>query len=166
MATPWIESGDPMRRPHEASACTYATESFQQAGIGVRQVSIFRQTVDRIEDILYEAETSLTNPDVRKTRARVELLLHPEFSETGSAGDVYDRATIIDMMTTEAPGQVIIRDFEASRLSEDVAVVSYRSVGLTGQETRRTSLWVNHEGNWRLRHHQGTRVPDRWNQRD
>ena len=73
---------------------------------------------------------------------------------------------MIDMMTTEAPGEVLIRDFEAQRLSEDVAVVKYRSVGLTGQETRRTSVWVNQGGSWRLRHHQGTRVPDRWNHRD
>ncbi|HET9259677.1 MAG TPA: DUF4440 domain-containing protein [Acidimicrobiia bacterium] len=129
-------------------------------------MSIFRQTVDQIDDILYEAEAALTNPDVRQVRARIELLLHPDFSEVGSAGDIYDRATIIDMMTTEAPGEVMIRDFEAQRLSEDVAVVRYRSVGLTGQETRRTSLWVNYEGNWRLRHHQGTKVPDRWNQHD
>lgn len=128
-------------------------------------MSIFRTSTDRIEDILFEAESSLTSPEVRKTRDHVEQLLHPDFSETGSAGEVYDRETMIDMMTSEAPGVVLILDFEADRLSDDVAVVKYRSVGLNGQETRRTSLWVNHEGDWRLRHHQGTRVPDRWNNR-
>lgn len=150
----------------ETAACTCASQSGKPAEIDSQPVSIFRPTTDRIEDILFEAESSLTDPEIRKTRARVELLLHPEFSETGSAGDVYDRDTMIDMMTTEAPGEVMIRDFEAQRLSEDVAVVKYRSVGMTGQETRRTSVWVNHRGNWRLRHHQGTRVPDRWTQHD
>lgn len=128
-------------------------------------MSTFRPTpTDRLGRVLFEAESSLTDPEVRKTRARVEMLLHPEFSETGSTGDVYDRATMIEMMTNEDPGEVMIRDFEAQRLSEDVAVVRYRSIGMLGQETRRTSVWVSHRGTWRLRHHQGTRVPDRWNQ--
>lgn len=121
---------------------------------------------DRLGRVLFEAESSLTDPDVRKTRAHVERLLHPEFSETGSTGDVYDRATMIEMMTTEDPGEVMIRDFDVQRLSDDVAVVRYRSIGMTGQETRRTSVWVSHQGTWRLRHHQGTRVPDRWNRHD
>jgi ribonuclease HI len=153
-----------MHTRREAAACACGAQPCQPE---IDQpVSFFRQSTDSIEDILYAAESSLTDPEVRKTRARVELLLHPEFSETGSSGDVYDRDTMIDMMTTEAPGEVLIRDFEAQRLSEDVAVVKYRSVGLTGQETRRTSVWVNQGGSWRLRHHQGTRVPDRWNHRD
>ena len=123
------------------------------------------QQTDRLRRVLFEAEFALTDPEVRKIRERVEMLLHPEFSETGSTGDVYDRDTMIGMMTTENPGEVMIRDFDVQRFSEDVAVVRYRSIGSAGQETRRTSVWVNHGGSWRLRHDQGTRVPDRWNQR-
>lgn len=122
------------------------------------------QPADRLGRVLFEAEFALTDPEVRKTKEHVEMLLHPEFSETGSTGEVYDRATMIEMMTTEDPGEVMIRDFDVQRFSDDVAVVRYRSIGSAGQETRRTSVWVMDRGRWRLRHHQGTRVPDRWNQ--
>lgn len=111
---------------------------------------------------LYECETALTDPEVRSSRERVEALLHADFTETGSGGEVYDRATIIEMMTTGAPGEVVIRDFAATHLSSEIALVTYRSIGTSGQEARRTSIWVLEDGRWQLRHHQGTRVPDHW----
>jgi len=115
-----------------------------------------------IDDVLYEAEMALTDPEVRRSREHVEALLHPEFSETGSSGEVYDRERMIEMMTGESPGEVIIRDFVAAPMSEDIALVTYRSVGLSGQEARRSSVWIRVGERWQLRHHQGTRVPDRW----
>lgn len=117
-----------------------------------------------LEVTLREAETALTDPEVRASEAALEELLHSEFTETSSTGEVYDRRTMIEMMTSETPGRVVIRDFHVDPVTDDVAVVSYRSVGTSGQEVRRTSLWVRSEDRWQLRHHQGTRVPDRWSQ--
>jgi ribonuclease HI len=122
---------------------------------------MFRAPV-RFEKELYDAEVALTDPDVRSSRSLLEELLHDDFSETGSSGEVYDRDTMIDMMTSEAPGLVVIRDFTASRLSESVAIANYRSIGVSGQEVKRTSVWIELDGVWRLRHHQGTRVADLW----
>lgn len=118
----------------------------------------------RADDPLYQRELGLLDPAVRASRQRLETILHDDFSETGSSGEVYDRETIIEMMVGEAPGQVVMRDFHTSYLAADVALVTYRSVGTGGQEARRTSVWVFEEDRWQLRHHQGTRVPDRWNQ--
>lgn len=112
----------------------------------------------RVDDALYDSEMALTDPDVRRSRQHLETLLHPDFSETGSTGEAYDRATMIDLMVSEVPGRVMIRDFSATRLSDDVALVSYRSIGTSGQEVRRTSVWVRGDDRWQLRHHQGTRV--------
>lgn len=111
---------------------------------------------------LFECETALADPEVRRSRERVDALLHTDFIETGSSGEVYDRDTMIDMMLSEAPGQVVIRDFSATYLSPKVALVTYRSIGTAGQEVRRSSIWVHEDDRWQLRHHQGTRVPDRW----
>lgn len=116
----------------------------------------------RIERTLLEGEKALTDPDVRRSPQRVDQLLHPEFVEIGSSGDVYDRDTMIEMMTSEAPGGVVIRDFKVHLLSDDTALVTYRSIGTSGKEARRTSIWVDEGSGWRLFHHQGTRVPDRW----
>lgn len=117
----------------------------------------------RADDLLFEHEQELLNPEVRSARERLKALLHVDFREMGSSGDVYDRETMIDMMVGEAPGQVVIRDFDTSYLSAEVALVTYRTVGTGGQEARRSSVWVFQDDRWQLRHHQGTRVPDRWN---
>jgi ribonuclease HI len=69
---------------------------------------------------------------------------------------------MIEMMVGEAPGEVIIRDFLAAPMSEEIVLVTYRSVGMSGQEARRSSVWIRVGDRWQLRHHQGTRVPDRW----
>jgi hypothetical protein len=116
----------------------------------------------RADDTLYRHEQALLDPDVRTSRAQLEDLFHVDFSETGSTGELYDRETMIEMMVGEASGQVVMRDFNTSYLSVDVALVTYRSVGTGGQEARRSSVWVFQDGRWQLRHHQGTRVPDRW----
>ncbi|HEX6287265.1 MAG TPA: nuclear transport factor 2 family protein [Acidimicrobiia bacterium] len=116
----------------------------------------------RADETMYQHEQALLDPDVRGSRMRLESLFHADFSETGSSGEVYDRATMIEMMVGESPGNVIMRDFTTSYLSADVALVTYRSVGTGGQEARRSSVWVFEDERWQLRHHQGTRVPDRW----
>jgi ribonuclease HI len=117
----------------------------------------------RVDDPIYEHEQEMLDPEVRSSRGRLEDLIHVDFSETGSSGEVYDRETMIDMMVGESPGQVVMRDFHTSYLSADVALVNYRTVGTGGQEARRSSVWVFEDDRWQLRHHQGTRVPDRWN---
>jgi ribonuclease HI len=113
-------------------------------------------------DVLYESEMALVDPEVRHSRDRIENLLHHDFAELGSTGEVYDRATMIEMMVSESPGRVMIRDFTSTTLSDEVALVSYRSIGTSGQEVRRTSVWIREEDRWQLRHHQGTRVADIW----
>jgi len=116
----------------------------------------------RVDDTLYQHEQALLDPEVRSSREHLENLLHIDFFETGSSGESYDRETMIEMMLGESPGQVVMRDFITSFLSADIGLVTYRSVGTSGQEAKRSSVWLFEDGRWQLRHHQGTRVPDRW----
>lgn len=116
----------------------------------------------RSENPLIELEKALLDPDVRRSSADIEALLHADFSETGSSGEVYDRDKMIEMMLGQTPARVVIRDFQTSFLSDEVALVTYRSVGASGNEAHRSSVWVWEGETWKLRHHQGTRVPDRW----
>jgi ribonuclease HI len=113
---------------------------------------------------LLEMERALIDPIVRRSRSLVSDLLHEDFTETGSSGRVYGRDEMIEMMVSETPGEVIVRDFDVTYLSDEVALVTYRSIGTSGQEARRSSIWVREDDRWRLRHHQGTKVPDRWSQ--
>jgi ribonuclease HI len=111
---------------------------------------------------LRELETALVSPEVRSSVEQLENMLHPEFVGLGSTGRVYNRQMIVRMMSQEAPGEVIIRDFETQTISEDTALVTYRSIGQSGEEARRSSIWVKSDGQWRIRFHQGTRIPNRW----
>ena len=114
------------------------------------------------EETLRACESALIDPDVRRSEPSLRDLLHEDFTEIGSSGNVYDREAMIEMMLTEAHGEVIIRDFSATFLSDTVALVTYRSIGSTGQEARRSSIWMHSDERWQLRHHQGSRVFDRW----
>lgn len=111
---------------------------------------------------LLEKEGALLDPEIRHSSGALQQLLHPEFIEFGSSGRVYNRQMMIEMMTQEVPAQVVIRDFVVSALSDDTALITYRSIGQSGQEARRSSIWVNVDGQWRIRFHQGTRIPNRW----
>ena len=116
----------------------------------------------RLHRDLYKTELELVVPEESHSRRQLERLLHPQYTETGSTGNIYDRETTIEMMLAEQPGGVVVRDFQAQLLAPDTALVTYRSIGGGGQEARRTSIWMGTEVGWQLRFHQGTRIPNRW----
>ncbi len=116
----------------------------------------------RLERTLLHAERRLVDPETAFTPELLEQTLHPDYVETGSTGNVYSREKIMEMMLTADHGGVVIRDFRAHSLAEDIAFVTYRSIGTSGQEARRTSIWVRDGESWRIRYHQGTRIPNSW----
>lgn len=108
--------------------------------------------------VLRAKELELLDPEVRSDPPRVRDLLHDEFVEFGSTGRVYNKRILLDMLRDETPSTVVIRDFTVRQLASDTALVTYRSVGQSGQEARRSSVWVRQDGQWRMVFHQGTRI--------
>jgi hypothetical protein len=109
-------------------------------------------------------EEALLDPVVRRNRAQVEALLAEEFLEFGSSGNVWSRNQIFDLLAAETYSPIAIEDFEYAQLSEDVALVSYRAVRTDSQSAQRlaslrSSIWIKKSTGWRLRFHQGTRIP-------
>jgi len=100
----------------------------------------------------------MLDPQVRSDPTRVRDLLHDDFIEFGSTGRVYNKRILLEMLRGEKPSTVVIRDFTVRQLSSDTALVTYRSVGQSGQEARRSSVWVRQDGQWRMAFHQGTRI--------
>lgn len=111
---------------------------------------------------LKEREMALLDPEVRADRSLASRFLHDDFLEFGSTGRVYNRKVLLDMLEDEQPSPVVIRDFAVRQLSNDTALVTYRTVGQGGQEARRSSVWVLHEGTWKMMFHQGTRISHRY----
>lgn len=111
---------------------------------------------------LQALEIELQLPAVRADRARLDALLHPEFTEFGRSGTVYSRAGMFAHLGAETtPATIVASDFALRRLGPTVALLNYRSAhrapdGVLGRHTLRTSIWVHTDGGWQMSFHQGT----------
>jgi hypothetical protein len=113
---------------------------------------------------LRKLEESLLDTSVRRDRKRLRSMLAETFVEFGSSGRKWTRSSIIEMLSEEtafiAP---TIVDFQCALLSDDVALVTYRTVRTDPDSgevlaSLRSSIWTKEAGAWRMRFHQGTRT--------
>ena len=104
--------------------------------------------------LVVEREHLLLQAHVRRDAARVLSLLHPEFTEYGASGCVWDRTSIADA-TDSATVDIAMSDVEAKRLGVDAVLLTYRS-DAEGHHALRSSTWVRESGTWLLLFHQGT----------
>ena len=113
---------------------------------------------------LRACEEALLDPAVRRDRARVSALLAEDFLEFGSSGRVWLREDILELLASEDYTRPAMEDFKCDWIGEGVALVTYRTVRVdldSGQRSvaLRSSIWIKESGEWRVRFHQGTRVP-------
>ena len=113
---------------------------------------------------LLHAEMLLLDPAVRRDQAQVSALLTEDFFEFGASGRIWRRDEILHLLATESYAPPILEDFACHRLADETVLVTYRTVRAnTETEQReavlRSSIWVHREGKWRIRFHQGTRLP-------
>lgn len=105
-------------------------------------------------------ERELLDPARRAAPDRVRALLHPDFVEHGASGRVLDRAAVIAALSADPQVAGEGTDFTPVPLAPDVVLLTYRIAGPAG--SLRSSVWTRDSaGGWRLRFHQGTRVPSR-----
>jgi len=117
-------------------------------------------TPEDLEEVV-RRERALLDPALRSEGARVEELLHPDFAEHGASGRTWDRASTVAALTEDPAVAGPAEDFHAQALAEDVVLLTYRVTGPRG--SLRSSIWVRDptatDPGWRVRFHQGTRVP-------
>ncbi len=113
-----------------------------------------------IDGPLREQEMALLDPAVRRDPTRVRALLGREFREVGCSGRVWDLSSILEAMEGETEwGAPVVEDLLVERIDEWVALVTCRA-RRKERMTRRSSLWLNCEGRWRMVFHQGTVVEE------
>lgn len=104
-------------------------------------------------------ERSLHDPATRSDRAQLEQLLHPDYVEFSSNGRLWTRAAVLEALTTR-PGTVAalqVLEMGAQQATPDTVIVT--SVAQHGlRRSVRNSVWVLHEGSWRMRLHQATGI--------
>ena len=111
---------------------------------------------------LESLERELHTPQARRSRARLEQLLHPEFREIGRSGRQYSRdETIRLLIAGHEPLNIETTELSANTLTEGCMLLTYRSAQVSPDGTRthiarRSSLWIRHNGGWQLYHHQAT----------
>jgi len=117
---------------------------------------------------LQALEVELHHPGVRCSRARLQILLHPDFHEVGRSGRSYNRETVVNFLEAQEPQPVVASEaFSVSELSSGVALVTYRSAQIEQDKslvnhTLRSSVWLKTEAGWQLRYHQGTAAAETW----
>ena len=103
-------------------------------------------------------ELELLDPAIRADASAVRSL-HPEFREIGASGRLWDAGTTVAALALEGDSAPIdASDLESFRLAPEVILLTY-ATRRAGRMARRTSIWTQLLGEWRLRYHQGTIVP-------
>lgn len=109
------------------------------------------EELKRLEESLWRRETRC-DPDYMRS------ITSPELFEFGRSGQTYTRDQLLDVPDQPIRATLPLRNFTVHLVAEDVALVTYVSEVQddTTELGNRSSLWVRHDGRWRLRFHQGT----------
>jgi ribonuclease HI len=108
-----------------------------------------------------ELERTLWDPRNRNDPHFVDRLLHPDYLEVGSTGRTWTRREILEPVGHFAAE---LTELAAAELVPGAVLVTYTSVvtelagidEVTEGPVKRSSLWLQSDGQWRLRYHQGT----------
>lgn len=112
--------------------------------------------------LLRALEVELHKPAARSDVTRLDALLHDDFREFGRSGVAYAKTDTMSLLPVAVQHADVIADqFEVSRLSDVVALLTYRSAnllpnGTLDRFTLRSSVWVDSARGWQMRFHQGT----------
>ena len=109
---------------------------------------------------LTRLEHTLWRGDTRYDRSLMAATFAPDCHEFGRSGRRYTR----DQMLTDGPDiDATLHDIAVRALSPTIAQVTYTSQvrhGDTTEWANRSSIWDSTSGDWQLRFHQGTALPD------
>ncbi|NBM18071.1 DUF4440 domain-containing protein [Streptomyces sp. GC420] len=105
-----------------------------------------------------DGEMRLLDPEVRASGDLVDAYLHPDFTEIGQSGRVWDRAAILAALPAGATAEeerITASEMRGVRLAHDVVHLTFVTEW-NGSRARRSSLWLRTGEGWKLWFHQGT----------
>ena len=113
--------------------------------------------------LLQRLEEELWCEDTRFDMDRMNELMADDFFEFGVSGRFYTRDEALAIPPGPIDAVIPFPDFRVRLLDERIAQVTYDCTctydGMV-YHTRRSSIWSRTSGNWVLRFHQGTPIPD------
>ena len=107
-------------------------------------------------DSVISLEKSLLEPAIRSDLTKLNDLLHHEFLEFGSSGQVYNKQDILNCLPHEKPRLLEIESINAKALSDSCILLTFKLFSDHKLHSTRSSIWVNNSCQWQLIFHQGT----------
>lgn len=103
-----------------------------------------------------ELEQALLSANLRHSKPLIDELLDPDFVEIGASGRLWSRAETLHALADERAGDpVTISEMDASEVGAGIVLLRYVS-DRGARRSRRSSLWRQSDGRWRIVFHQGT----------
>ena len=116
-----------------------------------------------LAETIIAKEKSLLTWDVRSSTEKLRSLLSSEFKEVGASGAYFGLAQVLESLPSEEGWCCKTKDWEFRALAKDIVQTIHLAFvahfeGDEGVYSRRTSIWKNESGEWKMIYHQGTQV--------
>lgn len=118
-----------------------------------------------MKDTIYKLENSLINNNIRTNKNCLNELLHKNYMEIGSSGNIYKRE---DYFNEDGAGirELKIVDFSIDILEKDLVLSHYKVIDNERKNTTlRTSIWKKENNKWQIYFHQGTVSKEKYNEK-
>ena len=112
-------------------------------------------------DIIKNLETELFQPEIRKSKEKLEELIADEFIEIGESGNQYNKLDILNVLPKQTGIKFYLSDFEATEISPDIVLATFQlEKEIVNRSEKiislRSSIWKLNNGKWQIVYHQGT----------
>ena len=116
-----------------------------------------------ISDLIKALELELLNPEVRRSKSRLDELIADNFFEIGVSGRQYKKQDVINQLSVEAELKFTIQNFNTNEISPDTILATYQAENeISGSNKKiissRSSIWKKKDGSWQIIFHQGTKL--------
>jgi len=116
-----------------------------------------------LADIIIEKEKALLTLGVRSSVEKLKSLLSNEFKEVGASGAYFGLREVLECLPGDGNWSCKTQDWEFRMLNSEIAQTIHKAFIVhsdkdEGTYSRRTSIWKNESGEWKMIYHQGTKV--------
>jgi hypothetical protein len=114
-----------------------------------------------ISALIKALELELLQPEVRKSKERLNELIAENFVEIGASGRKFSKQNVIKELLNETEINFTILSFNTIEISPDTILSTYEvEKEIVGANHKilssRTSIWKNINGRWQIVFHQGS----------
>ena len=116
---------------------------------------------ENLEEVLFNLETVLQKPDVRKSVEKLDELISDDFREITSSGTVTNKQDCFVNLPAAPEIEFVMTDFSIRELAPDLVQTFFKTEKtVVGTDkvgySMRNSIWKKENGKWKMIFHQGT----------